>query len=117
MKRISGLLAILIVSVTFSFAQGKKDIATEKIPVQGTCSQCKKRIEDAAYINGVKRAEWDKNTKELTVTYRPSKTSLKQVEENIARAGHDAGAVQATDSAYHELPECCAYKNEHTQAH
>lgn len=117
MKRISGLLMLLLISINFSFAQGKKDIATEKIPVQGTCSQCKKRIEDAAYINGVKRAEWNKDTKELTVTYRPSKTSLKQVEENIARAGHDAGEVHATDSAYNELPECCAYKSEHAEAH
>lgn len=117
MKRISGLLAILLIAVNFSFAQSKKDIVTEKITVQGNCGQCKKRIEDAAYINGVKRAEWNKETKELTLTYRPSKTSLKQVEENIARVGHDAGDVHATDSAYNELPECCAYKSEHAEAH
>ena len=117
MKRISGLLAILLITVNFSFAQGKKDIATEKITVQGTCSQCKKRIEDAAYTPGVKRAEWNKDTKELTVTYKPSKTSLQKIEENIARAGHDAGDVHATDSAYNQLPECCAYKSEHAAAH
>lgn len=112
MKRISGIIALLILSFTFSFAQEKKDIVTEKIKVSGTCSQCKKRIEDAAYIGGVKRAEWDKTTKELTVTYKTSKTSLKKIEEHIAKAGHDAGEVKATEGDYNKLPECCAYKQD-----
>lgn len=112
MKRLSGIIAFLILSVTLCFAQAKKDIATEKIKVSGTCEQCKKRIENAAYIGGVKRAEWDKSSKELTVTYKPSKTSLKKIEENIAKAGHDAGDVKATESDYNKLPECCAYKQD-----
>lgn len=117
MKRITGILALLICSLNFSFAQDKKDITTEKVKVSGTCDQCKKRIENAAYINGVKRAEWDKDSKELTVTYRPSKTSLKKIEENIAKAGHDAGEVKTTDNQYNQLPECCAYKEEHASTH
>lgn len=113
MKRISGIIAILLCCFVSSFAQDKKDIATEKVKVSGTCGQCKKRIENAAYISGVKRAEWDKDSKELTVTYRPSKTSLKKIEESVAKAGHDAGEVKAVDSDYNKLPECCAYKNDH----
>jgi mercuric ion binding protein len=113
MKRISGIIALLILSFTLSFAQEKKDIVTEKIKVSGTCGQCKKRIEDAAYIGGVKRAEWDKTTKELTVTYKSSKTSLLKIEEHIAQAGHDAGEVKANDGDYKKLPECCAYKHDH----
>lgn len=112
MKRITGILAILLCSLSFSFAQDKKDIATEKIKVSGVCGQCKKRIENAAYINGVKRAEWDKASKELTVTYRPSKTSLKKIEEHIAKTGHDAGEVKAAEGDYNKLPECCAYKHD-----
>jgi mercuric ion binding protein len=117
MKRILGLFAFLIFSFTAISAQDKKDISTEKIKVSGTCGQCKKRIEKAAYIDGVKRAEWDRTTKELTVTYRPSKTSVKQIEEHIAQAGHDAGSVKATDSAYAELPGCCAYKSDDATDH
>jgi mercuric ion binding protein len=112
MKRFSGIIALLIFSCTLSFAQGNKDIATEKVKVSGTCSQCKKRIENAAYIGGVKRAEWDKTSKELTVTYKPSKTSLKKIEESVAKAGHDAGEVKASDNDYNKLPECCAYKHD-----
>ena len=117
MKRISWLIAIIFCSFQLSFAQDKKDISTEKIKVSGTCGQCKKRIENAAYIDGVKRAEWDKNSKELTVVYRPSKTSLQKIEENVAKAGHDAGSAKATESAYGSLPECCAYKHDHATDH
>jgi periplasmic mercuric ion binding protein len=113
MKHITGTIAFLILSCSLSFAQEKKDIATEKIKVSGTCGQCKKRIESAAYIGGVKRAEWDKASKELTITYRPSKTSLIKIEESVAKAGHDAGEVKASDANYNKLPECCAYKQDH----
>lgn len=117
MKRIISAVACLVFFAGISFAQNKKDIITEKTIVKGTCGQCKNRIEDAAYINGVKRAEWDKNTKELTVTYRPSKTSLQEIEKRIAAAGHDAGSAKASDSAYNQLPECCAYKHDHASDH
>lgn len=117
MKRITGIIALLLCSIGFAFAQEKKDIATEKVKVSGTCSQCKKRIENAAYIDGVKRAEWDKSTKILTVTYRPSKTSLQKIEEHIAHAGHDAGDVKAPEEDYKKLPECCAYKEDGAAAH
>ena len=117
MKRILSVIALILCTLGFSFAQDKKDISTEKIKVSGNCEQCKKRIENAAYIGGVKRAEWDKNTKELTVTYRPSKTSLQKIEEHIAKAGHDAGDVKATEEDYKKLPGCCAYRDEDAADH
>jgi periplasmic mercuric ion binding protein len=117
MKRIIGIIALLLGSLGLSFAQDKKDITTEKVKVSGNCNQCKKRIENAAYIEGVKRAEWDKSTQVLTVTYRQSKTSLQKIEEHIAQAGHDAGEVKAKDEDYKKLPECCAYKEEGATRH
>lgn len=117
MKRLLGIFALLFATFSFAVAQDKKEIVTEKIKVSGTCGQCKKRIENAAYIPGVKRAEWDKATKELTVTYRTSKTDLHHIEEHIAKAGHDAGEVKATAEDYSKLPECCAYKEEAAADH
>lgn len=110
MKRIIGFLAFLMTISTFSFAQGKKGIVTENIEVEGVCGQCKKRIENAAYIPGVKRAEWDKQTKNLKVTYNSKKTSLEKIETSISNAGHGAGEIEANEDAYHKLPSCCAYK-------
>jgi len=71
---------------------------------------CKKRIENAAYIKGVKRADWNEETHILTVVYRTSKTDAQQIEHSIAKAGHTTENVEATEEDYKKLPECCQYK-------
>lgn len=117
MKTIFGIIALILSSFTISFAQEKKDIITEKIKVSGTCGDCKKRIEKAAYIPGVKRAEWDSQSQMLTVIFRPSKTSVEKIETSIANVGYDAGDIKATDEAYKKLPQCCAYREEDAHVH
>lgn len=117
MKKIFGIIALLISFSSISFAQESKDIATEKVHVSGNCGDCKKRIEKAAFVPGVKRAEWDVDSKVLTVTYRPSKTSINQIETSIAKVGYDAGDVKASDDSYKKLPKCCAYKDEGAEKH
>ncbi len=92
-------------------AQENKKTGTESktILVDGNCGMCKKRIENAAYIPGVKRAEWDKATKELKVVYNGKKTTLTKIEQSVAKAGHNAGATKAAEKDYKKLPDCCAY--------
>lgn len=85
--------------------------------MSGICNDCKERIENAAYLHGVKRADWDKHAQELTVSYKPAKVSLLQIEKSIANAGHDAGEIKASDSAYAQLPSCCAYHEKGTHTH
>ncbi len=109
-SRISALLLILLLPLSSVFAQ-KSKVVTEKITVQGTCNMCKERIEDAAYIQGVKRAEWDKTSHQLTVTYKSEKVSLLEIEQSIAKTGHDAGAIKASEEHYQSLPNCCAYRD------
>ncbi|MCB9045778.1 MAG: heavy-metal-associated domain-containing protein [Chitinophagales bacterium] len=104
---------IILISVVFSsltvHAQDK-DIKTEKLLVSGNCEMCEKRIEKAAYVKGVKRAEWDKDKHELTVTYKPSKTSKEEILKSVAEAGYDSEAFTASEDAYEKLPECCHYR-------
>ena len=90
--------------------EDSKDVVTEKMTVSGACSSCKKRIEKAAYIKGVKRAEWNKMTKELTVTYKPSKVSKKEIAKALADVGHDSEFETAPETAYSKLPACCNYR-------
>ncbi|OJW81691.1 MAG: hypothetical protein BGO69_14360 [Bacteroidetes bacterium 46-16] len=116
MKRIIVFLLVIFSSLTL-FAQHKKDIVTEHYKVSGNCEQCKKRIENAAYIKGVKRAEWDKETQQLTITYRPSLTSAQTVLEHVAHAGHESELVKVKDEDYKKLPECCAYKDQAIHKH
>lgn len=102
------VLITLIFSSLFSFAQS--DIRTETFKVEGNCGMCKKRIEDAAYIKGVKRADWDKETQKLTVIYNADKTKSATIHKSIAKAGHSTAKMEATEADYKKLPECCQYK-------
>lgn len=70
---------------------------------------CKKRIEQAANVEGVSKAEWNKENKVLTLVYDEKKTAPKTIQEKIAAVGHDAGVVKAADSTYSNLPGCCLY--------
>lgn len=90
-------------------AQGK--LVTDTLSVKGNCGQCKDRIEEAAYIKGVKNAEWNKTTKVLTVVYNSEKTSLEQIATSVAKAGHDNRLHNSGDKEYNKLPKCCAYRS------
>lgn len=90
---------------------GNPNIITRQYPVSGVCDQCKKRIEEAAYIRGVKFAEWNVDKNELTIKYDSTRASSAQILQSIADAGHDAGDIKATDAAYNSLPACCRYRS------
>lgn len=109
MKRLIVFLSIIMASVT-AMAQDGKDIVTKSYKVDGNCGMCKKRIEEAAYVKGVKRAEWNKETHMLAVTYKPSKTTDDAILKSVAKAGHSSEKVAATEADYKKLPECCQYK-------
>lgn len=106
---------IIFLSIIFSsfgaFAE-QKELNTETFKVQGNCGMCKKRIENAAYIKGVKRADWNKETQQLTVVYRSSKTSSQDILSAVAKAGHSSEKVEANEEDYKSLPKCCQYKTE-----
>lgn len=98
-------------------AQTNKDVSTATIHVDGVCNACKKRIETAAYLPGVKNANWDKATGQLTVTFRPSKTSVEKISTEITKVGHNAGELKAHEDAYNKLPACCSYNNNAIKKH
>lgn len=83
---------------------------TETLKVSGNCDMCKARIEKAAKIDGVTKAEWSEKTKTLTATFDPAKTSIDAIGKKIAEAGHDNDKAKATDKAYDKLPGCCQYR-------
>ena len=102
----------LVIGLLISFyANSQNAIKTETISVKGNCEQCKKRIENAADIKGVKLSSWDEKTKVLNVTYDSVKITSEQICQAIAKSGYDAGNVKATDASYKKLPGCCQYKD------
>jgi len=100
-----------VVNYLYSLRKSGRDITIE-IKVWGNCCKCKTRIEKAAKIKGVKTAEWDMDSKILTLTYSPKTVSLEKIHEKIAIAGHDTEDIYAPKSKYTKLPGCCKYIRE-----
>ena len=74
---------------------------------------CEKKIEQAALkVEGVQKADWDKEKKVLTLSYNPSVTNVLAVQKSIAAIGYDTEKVKATDKSYNKLDGCCKYERD-----
>ncbi|MEL7533269.1 MAG: cation transporter [Bacteroidota bacterium] len=104
------LLFALFALPTFAQTAAPK-IATSEFKVEGVCSMCKARIENAATIKGVKFAEWDKETGILKVIYKTKLTSEEAIQKAVAARGHDTENVKSSDETYAKLPGCCSYRD------
>ena len=104
---------VILSMVIGSLLTGKKVLAqdskTDTFKVYGNCGMCKKRIEKATAGEGITKADWNVDTKLMTVTYNPSKITGEAIQKKIAAAGHDTEKQKATDGVYNKLPGCCQY--------
>lgn len=88
----------------------QSEIVAKDIFVAGNCGMCQARIEKTAKsVVGVVNAEWDKDNKMLTLEYDSSQTSIGEVSDSIAKAGHDTKYSKAGEDVYNNLPGCCQY--------
>jgi copper chaperone CopZ len=74
---------------------------------------CKKRIETAVDVKGVKAADYNLAKKELELTYNPKKVDLAFLKEEILKMGYDVDSLRAPDEAYKKLDHCCQYDRNH----
>lgn len=105
----------LVLTHTTTTAQPTTKDSTTSFKVDGVCALCKKRIEDAAMGKGVVAAKWDMSSKVLSLTYDPSRTSVKKVAARIINVGHDTEFGKADDAVYKNLHECCLYRDIQTE--
>lgn len=82
---------------------------TETFIVSGNCNMCKANIEKASQLEGASRAEWNKETRKLTIVYNTNVITTETVLKNIADAGYDNEKFKAEDKAYNALHKCCQY--------
>lgn len=111
MKKVVTVLIVILFTLV-SFAQEKKDKnKSVQFSVNGNCEMCEKRIEKAAFsVKGVKSADWHIDHKDLHLIIDENKCSVADVQKAIAKVGHDAGKVKATDKEYENLHGCCQYE-------
>lgn len=111
------LLAVLGVAFSSTAQEKKSKNAKVDVEVKGNCDMCKKRIEKAAFgIKGVKSAEYHIHDQTLHLIIDETKTSTQNVQEAVAKVGHDTKykevSVRATDEDYKNLHTCCVYERE-----
>ena len=110
---IVALLAIALGANSYAQSNSASKVSatkTETLKVSGNCDMCKSRIEKAAKLDGVSKAEWDTKSKILSVTYDPAKTNIDQIGKKVAAVGHDNEKAKADDKVYSTLPACCQYR-------
>ncbi len=106
---IIAILAIVFTSNTNAQTPAIKS-KTETVKVSGNCDMCKARIEKAAKLDGVTKAEWSKKNKTLTATFDSAKTNMNEIGKKVAAAGHDNEKAKASKKVYDKLPSCCLYR-------
>lgn len=108
MKRVFLIIAMIFLGLS---TQAQKKNAKKNLKVEGVSLSCKKRIEKAALkTKGVKYANWNVESKNLSLIIDERKTNLKAISENIAAIGNDTELTKASDKAYNSLSKCCQYR-------
>ena len=120
MKTLSSFLLALAMFFSVSAAQAQEVAkakargGTEQVQFKtsAVCDMCKARLEKSmAYEKGVQAANLDVQSKLLTVTYRPDKTTPEALRTAVQRTGYDADDKVADARAYDRLPDCCKKNN------
>ncbi|NQV78826.1 MAG: cation transporter [Lutibacter sp.] len=109
MKKLLLFIGILLIGIS-SKAQEKNKNAKITFEVNGICEMCKERIEMAALkTKGVKFANWEIETHQLSLIFDERKLDEITIHNNIAAVGHDTKKATATNEAYNNLHNCCKY--------
>ena len=76
----------------------------------GVCGMCEERIEKALDVKGVLMADWDLDTHQLQVVFKPKQISENRIHELLNEVGHDTTKSKASDAQYDGLHGCCKYR-------
>ncbi len=110
MKTLNLLLAITGSALLSSCSAQIKNTRTISLRIDGDCSMCEKRIEDAGNVKGEAQVNWDPDTKQATIAFDSTRTNLDAILKRISLAGYDTPNYLAPDAAYAQLPGCCQYE-------
>ncbi|TAG56853.1 MAG: copper chaperone [Cytophagales bacterium] len=109
MKTISNVIAAASLLVITTFCNSNAQTTKVKFKVFGNCEMCKKTIETALDVKGVKSANWSTESKMIEIAYQADKISESKLHELIAASGYDTEKSKGNDKAYSNLPGCCQY--------
>lgn len=106
MKKLLLSAILIVISVSFSFAQKQLKVVISTPTVQ--CEMCKKKIENfLSREEGVTSVKVDYKRKNTIVSYFGDRINVEQLKASIANLGYQADDVTAEEDAYKRLPKCC----------
>jgi outer membrane receptor for ferrienterochelin and colicins len=106
------VILIVLFSSALYAQTGKLKVpdTTVSFKVSGACEMCKHRVEETLKVKGIRSADWNVDSKMLSLVYNPGIVSFQKINKMIAGAGHDTELEKAKDVLYNELPACCHYR-------
>ena len=106
------LLAFCLFAFTQTASAQTKGTETLVIKTSAVCEMCKAQIERAvAFQKGVQAVNLNIENRELTVTYKPNKSTADDLRKAVAMVGYDADHIPADPKAYEKIDECCKKEN------
>lgn len=104
------ILYLAAVLLSMSSCQNGTLNKTSEIKVWGNCNMCKKTIEGSLDVDGVLEADWNKDTKMMSIGYDSTLIDLEHIEQLISKSGYDTEMFRAEDNTYNNLHDCCKYE-------
>ena len=104
------MVPAFVLASTFHVHAQIKNAETITAKVSGNCGMCETKIEKAAKDAGATYADWNSETKSLTVKFKSSTSNLAKIQESIAAVGYDNAGAKAKDETYQKLHGCCKYE-------
>lgn len=107
MKNFIKLILIVVLAFTSTTLKAQK-FKTFVVHTSAVCDMCEETMQkELTFVSGVRSADLDLKTMDLTVVYKPNKTNEKEIVTAINRCGYDAGDSPAVKEAYENLHSCC----------
>lgn len=109
--------SILVITSLFVFSnnslgQTPNTVATIKTKIYcdhcSKCESCKSRVEKTVKkLKGVKTVTLDVANSRIKVSYNPTETKIKNIRDQINKAGYDADDQKAAAEYVEQLDGCC----------
>ena len=97
-----------MILLLYSCSQNNNNYKQTEFYVRGNCGMCEERIETTIKkVDGIIAADWNVETKNISVTYDSLKIDEGKIQQTIANTGHETKTVASPQAVHDALPECC----------
>ena len=104
-------ILLIVILMLLGFGVMAQQYHKAKFKVWGNCEMCQTKIVKAAKsVEGVKKANWNIATLQMSVKFDVDLTSLDKIQKVIADRGYDNEGFRSEDKIYENLHYCCKYE-------